>query len=74
MGAILRCCGYYCSTLMFLGVIYFGILMVLIAADNEFLNQSEVSKLSKSDRYMALGISMGVSILSFSILLIRTPN
>lgn len=37
MNPILKCCGYYCSCIAILGVVFFGILIGLVRDENPFL-------------------------------------
>lgn len=37
MNPILKCCGYYCSCLLIVGIVFFGILIGLIQSKNKWL-------------------------------------
>jgi len=39
MNPILKCCGYYCSCLLIVGIVVFGIMIGLIQAHNPWLTR-----------------------------------
>jgi hypothetical protein len=39
MNPILKCCGYYCSCLLIVGIVFFGILIGLIKSHNKWLTR-----------------------------------
>ena len=60
MNPILNCCCWYCSSLMVLGLFFFGLLIWLIKTDNEFLHHG--LKPGQADKQVtALGIAMGIN-------------
>ncbi len=51
MHFILTCCGYYCSCLSIVGIVFFGILMVMVDQHNMYLvrHQSQEEIEEKQD-------------------------
>ena len=39
MNPLAKCCGVYCACLMITGIIFFGILAIMLKNDNKFLSK-----------------------------------
>ena len=63
MHPIAKCCGFYCSCLMVMGVIFFAILAVLEASKNPFLNRHHPEESGK--RVFSLIMAIVINIVCF---------
>ena len=62
MGPIGRCCLWYCSGIMFVGVIFFAILIAMEAAGSEYLKPHSIENFDyPKDSIMSLLIAIAVS-------------
>jgi hypothetical protein len=58
MNPIANCCLYYCSGVMLIGIIFFGILMIMHATGSAYLKPENGKN---SDQIAPLGIAMAVN-------------
>ena len=66
MGPIGRCCLWYCSGIMFVGVIFFAILILMEATGSEYLKPHNIENFDyPKDSIMSLLIAIAVSPPSF---------
>ena len=48
MGFIRKCCGYYCALIMFIGIFFFIITIILELTNNQFM-QNKLQEFTVSD-------------------------
>ena len=58
MNPLLKCCLYYCSGIMIVGIGFFGVLIVMLATHSRYLKPKDAEF---SDHVQAVGIAMAVS-------------